>query len=41
MHLAPEGELVLDLADEITRGPLLTHEGEVMHEGVRARLAKD
>ena len=41
VHLAPEGKLVLDLADELTRGPLLTHEGEVMHEGVRARLAKD
>ena len=25
----------------MTRGPLLTHEGEVMHEGVRARLAKE
>ena len=41
VHLAPEGKLVLDLSDELTRGPLLTHEGEVMHEGVRARLAKD
>ena len=41
VHLAPEGKLVLDLADEITRGPLLTHDGEVMHEGVRARLAKE
>ncbi len=41
VHLAPEGKLVLDLSDELTRGPLLTHEGEVMHEGVRARLAKE
>jgi NAD(P) transhydrogenase subunit alpha len=41
VHLAPEGKLVLDLSDELTRGPLLTHEGEVMHEGVRTRLAKD
>ena len=40
IHLAPEGKLVLDLGDEVTRGPLLTHQGEVMHEGVRARLAK-
>jgi NAD(P) transhydrogenase subunit alpha len=39
-HLAPEGKLVLDLADEVTRGPLLAHEGQVMHEGVRARLEK-
>jgi NAD(P) transhydrogenase subunit alpha len=41
VHLAPEGKLVLDLEDEVTRGPLLTHQGEVMHEGVRARLAKE
>ncbi len=40
VHLAPEGKLVLDLSDDLTRGPLLTHEGELMHEGVRARLAK-
>jgi NAD(P) transhydrogenase subunit alpha len=40
-HLAPEGKLVLDLSDELTRGPLLTHEGQVMHDGVRARLAKE
>jgi len=40
VHLAPEGKLVLDLADELTRGPLLTHEGEVTHEGVKAKLAK-
>jgi NAD(P) transhydrogenase subunit alpha len=39
-HLAPEGKLVVDLADEVTRGPLLVHEGQVTHEGVRARLAK-
>ena len=27
-HLAPEGQLVLDLEDEITSGALLTHEGK-------------
>jgi len=41
LHLAPEGKLVLDLGDEVTRGPLLTHEGQVMNEGVRERLAKE
>jgi NAD(P) transhydrogenase subunit alpha len=41
LHLAPEGKLVLDLEDEITRGALLTHDGQVVHEGVRARLAKN
>ena len=34
-HLAPEGELVLDLEDEITSGAMLTHEGEITNERVR------
>ena len=34
-HLAPEGELVLDLEDEITSGALLTHEGQITNERVR------
>ena len=34
-HLAPEGELVLDLDDEITSGALLAHEGEIANERVR------
>ena len=38
-HLAPEGELVLDLEDEITRGALLAHAGEVTNEVVREKLA--
>ena len=37
-HLAPEGELVLDLEDEITRGALLSHEGQVMNDRVKAKL---
>jgi NAD(P) transhydrogenase subunit alpha len=37
-HLAPEGELVLDLEDEITRGTLLAQGGKVVHEAVRSRL---
>jgi NAD(P) transhydrogenase subunit alpha len=36
-HLAPEGELVLDLADEITSGAMLTHGGKIVNEAVRAR----
>jgi NAD(P) transhydrogenase subunit alpha len=40
LHLAPEGKLVLDLSDEVTRGPLLTHEGQVTNETVKGRLAK-
>jgi NAD(P) transhydrogenase subunit alpha len=39
-HLAPKGSLVLDLEDELTRDPLVTHEGKVASEAVRARLAE-
>ena len=39
-HLAPEGELVLDLDDEITSGALLTHEGKIVNEAVRARAER-
>ncbi len=38
MHLVPDGELVLDLEDELTREPLVTHEGQIMNERVRAAL---
>ncbi len=31
-HLAPEGELVFDMEDEITKGVVLTKDGEVLHE---------
>ena len=37
-HLAPDGELVLDLNDEITAGTVLTMGGEVRHPAVRSRL---
>ena len=33
-----EGELKLDMADEVLAGCLLTHEGRVVHEGVRKIL---
>jgi NAD(P) transhydrogenase subunit alpha len=35
-HLAPKGELVLDLEDEITRGSLLTHRGAIANDRVKA-----
>ena len=35
-----DGELVLDLEDEITRSILLTHQGEVMHEPTAQQLRK-
>ena len=37
-HLAPKAQLTLDLADELTRAPLVTHEGKVVNEAVQARL---
>ena len=37
-HLLKEGRLQLDLEDELTRGPLVTYQGEVLHEAVKARL---
>jgi len=37
-HLVKDGALHLDLDDELTRGPLVTHQGEVLHEAVKARL---
>jgi NAD(P) transhydrogenase subunit alpha len=35
-HLAPKGELVLDLEDEITRGTLLTRQGAIANDRVKA-----
>ena len=35
-HLAPEGEIVLDLEDEITSGALLAHDGAITNERVKA-----
>ena len=37
-HLAPKAQLALDLSDELTRAPLLTHEGKLVNEAVQARL---
>jgi NAD(P) transhydrogenase subunit alpha len=36
MHLLKEARVHLDLADELTRGPLVTHQGEVVHEAVKS-----
>ncbi|MDH3211169.1 MAG: Re/Si-specific NAD(P)(+) transhydrogenase subunit alpha [Myxococcales bacterium] len=40
-HLMSDGQLVLDLEDEITSGALLTHEGKIVNEAVRARAEGD
>ncbi len=36
-HLTRDGDLALDLEDEITRGALLTYQGEIVNEAARAR----
>ena len=38
LHLFKEGSVRLDLTDELTRGPLVTHGGEVVHEAVKTLL---
>ena len=38
LHLLKEGKPQLDLDDELTRGPLVTHKGEIVHDVVKARL---
>jgi NAD(P) transhydrogenase subunit alpha len=30
-HLVKDGQIQLDLTDELTRGPLVTHQGEILH----------
>ncbi len=36
LHLAPEGELKIDLDDELTAGPLVTREGRITNETLAA-----
>jgi H+-translocating NAD(P) transhydrogenase subunit alpha len=38
-HLLKDGKIQLDLQDELTRGPLVTHQGEIVHEVVKGALA--
>jgi NAD(P) transhydrogenase subunit alpha len=39
-HLLKDGKINLDLSDELTRGPLVTHQGELVHEVVKAAPAR-
>jgi NAD(P) transhydrogenase subunit alpha len=39
VHLLEGGEVRLELDDDLTRGPLVTHGGEVVHPAVKAALA--
>src|SRR2546427_6805388 len=38
-HLLKDGVIHLDLNDELTRGPLVTYQGEILHEAVKARVS--
>jgi NAD(P) transhydrogenase subunit alpha len=38
LHLVKGGSVHLDLDDELTRGPLVTHQGEIVHEVVKQAL---
>ncbi len=40
-HLVKDGELKLDLTDEITRGATITHDGKVVHEATAKALGID
>ena len=39
LHITKKAALSLDLADDITRGTLLTHAGEILHEPTAKRLS--
>lgn len=38
-YLLKDGRINLDLSDELTRGPLVTYQGEIVHEVAKASLA--
>ncbi len=37
-HLVNEGQIELDLEDEITQGALLAHDGHITNDAVKARI---
>ena len=39
-HLSKDGALALDLEDEITKGALITYDGQVVHAATKAALEK-
>jgi NAD(P) transhydrogenase subunit alpha len=39
LHLVKDGQIRLDLDDELTRGPLVTHQAQIVHEAIKAALA--
>src|SRR5207244_1162103 len=38
-HLVKDGTIHLDLSDDLTRGPLVTHQGEIVHDVVKKSMA--
>jgi NAD(P) transhydrogenase subunit alpha len=38
-HLLKDGKIHLDLVDDLTRGPLVTYQGEIVHDVVKSTLA--
>jgi proton-translocating NAD(P)+ transhydrogenase subunit alpha len=38
-HLLKDGAIHIDLNDELTRGPLITRQGKILHEAIKARLS--
>jgi proton-translocating NAD(P)+ transhydrogenase subunit alpha len=39
-HLLADGKIRLDLSDELTRGPLVTYQGEIVHPAVKAAQSR-
>ncbi|MCY4530623.1 MAG: Re/Si-specific NAD(P)(+) transhydrogenase subunit alpha [Chloroflexi bacterium] len=37
-HIVTDGEIVIDTEDEITKGCLITHDGEIVHEATAAAM---
>jgi NAD(P) transhydrogenase subunit alpha len=37
-HLVKDGALAIDLEDEITKGTLVTRDGQVVHDAVKGKL---
>jgi NAD(P) transhydrogenase subunit alpha len=40
-HLLKDGQVQIDMGDELTRGPLVTHHGEIVHDVVKASLGTE
>jgi NAD/NADP transhydrogenase alpha subunit len=38
LALVKDGKMQLDLQDELIRGPLVTHQGEIVHDTVKALM---